>query len=206
MKNIKLYLFVVIACLLHSQGNGLAETMYVTDRLYLSLRSAPSPEAPRLALLPSDTKLDVLEMEGNWATREGDGLKGEARWARVRLENGRMGWVMKRFLVKNVPKSLIIEQLKGQIEEKNTIAGRLREDIASREKQIAALKTQITRQNERFEASAKESTSKRHKVLYVTGIVTLAVGFVIGYLTRRPQRPTIGFLPTEEIRQRILGS
>lgn len=206
MKNIKLFLFVVIACLLHSQGNGLAETMYVTDRLYLSLRNAPSPEAPRLALLPSDTKVDVLEMEGNWADTEGDILKGEGRWAQVRLEVGKTGWVMKRFLVKNVPKSLIIERLQRQIEDKDTATGRLREEIASRDREIEILKNQISQQNERYEMAAKEDTSERHKTLYVTGITTLAVGFVIGYLARRPQKPTISFFPTEKIRQRLLGS
>jgi uncharacterized protein YgiM (DUF1202 family) len=206
MKHLKLYLFLVFVCVLYGQAKGLAETMYVTDRLYLSLRSTPSPEAPRLTLLPSDTKVDVLEMEGNWANTEGDGLKGEGRWARVRLEDGRTGWVMKRFLVKNVPKSLIIEQLQRQIEDKNTVTERLRQEIASRDKEIEIQKNQISQQNERFEMAAKENTSKRQKVLYVTGIVTLAVGFVIGYLVRRPQKATIGFLPTEEIRQRLLGS
>jgi len=206
MKHMKLYLFLVFICLLYGQAKGLAETMYVTDRLYLSLRSAPSPEALRLALLSSDTKVDVLEAEGNWANTESDVLKGEGRWARVRLEDGRTGWVIKRFLVKNVPKSLIIEQLRRQIEDKNIVTGRLREELASQDKEMQTLKYQIIQQNERYEMAAEENASKRHKVLYVIGIVTLAVGFVIGYLARRLQKPTIGFLPTEETRQRLLGS
>jgi len=192
MKNIKLFLFVLIACLLHSQGNGFAETMYVTDRLYLSLRNAPEAEQPTSDLLLSDTEVDVLETKD--------------KWARVRLKDGRTGWVWKKYLVQEVPKTLIIEQLEGKIESQSTITERLRQEIVSRDREIEALKTQITQQSERFQASAKENASKRRNVLYITGIVTLAVGFVIGYLARRPKKPDLGFLPTAEIRQRLLGS
>ncbi|MFQ5841631.1 MAG: SH3 domain-containing protein, partial [Thermodesulfobacteriota bacterium] len=91
-KNMKLYLYLVAICFLWAQGTALAETMYVTDRLHLSLRKSPDTGQPSVGLLPSDTKVEVLETEG--------------KWAKVNLENGRTGWVMKRYLVKDVPKSL----------------------------------------------------------------------------------------------------
>lgn len=174
MKHRTLYLFAVVVYLLYAKGVGLAETMYVTDRLHLSLRNAPGPEQPALDLLSSETKVDVLETEG--------------KWARVRLEDGRTGWVWKRFLVKDLPKSLIIEQLKRQIENENIITERLREEIASLEKEIESLKGQLTQQNERIELTIKENNRKRLKGIYATGIVTLFAGFIIGYLVRRPKR------------------
>jgi len=175
MKKIRLYLILVVVCLLYAQGIGLAETMYVTDRLYLSLRNAPGPEQPSLALLTSDTKVDVLGTEGNWA--------------RVKLENGRTGWVMKRYLVKDLPKSLIIEQLKEQMEKKSVIPERLRKENASLKKKIDALQNEITKQSTRLKLATKESTMKRLKEIYATGIVALLGGIVIGYLVRRPKRP-----------------
>ncbi len=192
MKHMKLYLFVVVFCFFHAKGIGLAETMYVSDRLYLSLRSSPDPEQPALELLSSDTRVDVLQTEG--------------KWARVRLEDGRTGWVWKRFLVKDVPKSLIIEQLKRQIENSNVITERLREEIASRDREIEGLENRIRQQGERFELAIKENSSKRLRVLYATGIVTFFVGLILGYLVRRARKPDLGFLPTEEIRKRLLGS
>jgi hypothetical protein len=84
-----------------------------------------------------------------------------------------------------VPKSLIIDQLKRQIEETEITMEKFRAEIASREREIEALKTQITQQKDRFQVSSKENASKRRKVLYITGIVTLAIGFVVGYLARR---------------------
>lgn len=177
-KNMKLYLYLVTICFLYGQGNALAETMYVTDRLYLSLRKAPDTGGPSLGLLPSDTKVEVLETEGNWA--------------KVDVEGGRTGWVMKRYLVKDLPKSLLIEQLKGQIEDSKIIPERLRKENASLKKEIDTLKNQIIQQKTRLEITTKENTLKRLKEIYVTGIVALLAGLIVGYLLRslvkRPKR------------------
>ena len=170
MKKMKLCLYLIVICFLYGQGNGLAETMYVTDRLHLSLRNAPNPAGPFLMLLQSDTKVEVLETEG--------------KWAKVQLENGRTGWVMKRYLVEDVPKSVIIEQLKGEIEEIKEIPERLRKENASLRKEIDTLQNQIIQQKTRLETTAKENTWKRIKEIYVAGIVALVAGLIIGYLVR----------------------
>jgi SH3 domain protein len=166
VKHTKFYVFVTVAYLLCAKGIGLTETMYVSDRLSLSLRSAPDLERPALELISSDTKVDVLETQG--------------KWARVRLEDGRTGWVIKRFLVKNVPKSLVIEHLKRQ--------------IASLKNEVETLKSKISQENQRFEVTTRESSRKRLKEISVTGIVALFVGFALGYLIKRAK--TIGLLIT----------
>ena len=170
MKKMKLCLFLMVICLIYCQGSGLAETMYVTDRLHLSLRNSPGPGQPALRLLPSDTKVDVLETEGNWA--------------KVQLEDGSKGWVMKKYLVEDLPKSLVIEQLKGQIEEGKDIPERLQKENASLKREIDTLQNQIIQQKTRLEITAKQNTWKRIKEIYVAGIVALLAGFVVGYLVR----------------------
>jgi len=170
MKNMKLLLYLIAICFLYGQGNGLAETMYVTDRLHLSLRNAPNPEGTSLMLLQSDTKVEVLETEG--------------KWAKVTVESGRTGWVMKRYLVKDVPKSVIVEQLKGQIEDSKIIPDRLRKKNASLRKEIDTLKKQIDQQKIRLEITTKGNTLKTLKQIYVTGIVALVAGLIVGYLVR----------------------
>jgi SH3 domain protein len=177
-KNMKWCPSLIAICLLWSQGNVLAETMYVTDRRQLSLRKSPDTGQPPVGLLSSDTKVEVLETEGNWA--------------QVNLEDGRTGWVMKRYLVKDVPKSLTIEQLKGQLEESKTIPERLREENASLRKEIDGLRNEIIQQKTRLEVVTKENTLKRLKEIYVAGIVALIAGLIVGYLlrslTKRPKR------------------
>ncbi len=191
MTKARWYLFFIVFYLFWWQGDGIAETMYVTDRLYLSLRSAPDLEQPATTVLPSDTKLDVLATEGDWA--------------HVKLEDGKTGWVLKRFLVTNLPKSLIVEELKRQIENKNIILERLQEENASRNREVSdrdmleakqgalqnrieTLKRRITQQKERLEVTDKEHTVKRLKEVYVTGIVALFLGLITGYLVRRPKK------------------
>jgi SH3 domain protein len=74
-----------------------AETMYVTDVLKLTLRSGPSTEHKILAVVESGREVDMLE-------------SGE-EWSRVRLENGKEGYVLTRYLVSEPPHRVRLEQL-----------------------------------------------------------------------------------------------
>ncbi len=191
MKNMRWYLFFAALYLVCSQGKGLALDMYVTDRLYLSLRSAPDPELPAATLLPSDTKVEVVGTEGDWAE--------------VKLEDGKTGWVMKKFLTNDFPARLTNEELKRQVENKSAILEKLEKENASLRKQISeqvmtetksnglkkkieTLQNQIAEQKKRLEVTTKENTVERLKEVYVAAIVALFVGLVIGYLVRRPKK------------------
>jgi SH3 domain protein len=191
MKRVKSCLSFMVFLLFWWQGNGLAETMYVTDQLYLSLRRAPDPEQPAMTLLPSDTKVEVLTQEGDWA--------------QVKLEDGRTGWVLKRFLGKDLPKALLIEELTRQIESKDAILERLQNEntpvenknsertaFEEQEKillaRIETLKNQTNKQRKRLEVTTKEDTERRLKDVYVTGIAALFVGLIIGYLLSKPRK------------------
>ncbi len=191
MKSMKANLFFLVICFFCFQGSGLAETMYVTDRLYLSLRSVPDAEQPAMTLLPSDAKVEVLEVGGDWA--------------KVKTDDGKTGWVMKRFLVEDLPKSFIIEDLKRQIEKnsmvleslrgenaslKNKISYRILEEteVAELQKKIKTLENQIVQQDRRLEMATEGSSLERMKEIYITGIAALFAGIVIGYVVRRPKK------------------
>ena len=191
MKKASWYLLFIVLSLFCGRGDAIADTMYVTDRLYLSLRSAPNPELPALRLVPSDTKVEVL------ATQD--------KWAQVKLEDGRTGWVVRKFLVKDPPKSMVIEDLKRQIENKSITLERLEEENRSLKenlperagqgvkeealrKQIETLKAQLAQQNKNVKLNTREETLERLEEVYVTGIIALILGIVIGYLVRRPKK------------------
>jgi SH3 domain protein len=105
MKRTQWYVFLIVICSFYLHGNGLAETLYITDRLYLSLRDAPEVEQPSVAVLRSDTKVELLETQDDWA--------------KVELEDGRTGWVMKKYLVRDLPRSLILDQLREEVKNKS---------------------------------------------------------------------------------------
>ncbi len=64
---------------------GFAETRYVTDLLKLPLRTGPSTEYKILDLVKSGQQLEVVEPGKDWS--------------KVRLPNGKEGYVLNRYLV-----------------------------------------------------------------------------------------------------------
>ncbi len=174
MKKTGLYLIFGGVCFLSLLATGLAETMYVTDRLYLSLRKGPGLGEPSLGVLSSDMKVEVLETEGDWA--------------RVRAEDGRVGWVIRKFLVADLPKPIVIQQLKEELEKKDMIPEKLRKENESLKEKIRVLENEIIDKNRRLEMTGKQSTLKRLKEIYATGVLALIGGIVIGYLVRRPKK------------------
>ena len=93
---LKKMVFIVIGVISFS-AFGNAETMYVTDMLKLTLRSGPSTEHKILAVVESGREVDMLE-------------SGE-EWSRVKLDNGKEGYVLTRYLLPEPPHRVRLEQL-----------------------------------------------------------------------------------------------
>ncbi len=87
-------------CIMCFSGVGFAETRYVTDLLKLPLRTGPSTEYKILALVESGQRLDVVEPGENWSM--------------VRLDNGKEGYVLNRYLVNQPTSAVRLEQLQSQ--------------------------------------------------------------------------------------------
>jgi SH3 domain protein len=171
-------LIFICLCFLPVQGNVLAETMYVTDQLYLSVRSEPEEGQPSVGVIHSDTRVEVVE------TLE--------EWARVILDDGRTGWVMKKYLVKDLPKSafleelrseiknksltiddlerqtmdmsLKIEELEGQIQDKSRLIEKLEEQVKNRPPPIEASEEQIQDMSLVIEKLEKENVSLKEEI------------------------------------------
>jgi len=93
---VKLLLIIGICVLLFSPFAS-AETMYVTDLLKLTLRSGPSTGHKILAVIESGQIVDVLEPGADWSL--------------VRLQNGKEGYVLTRYLTLKPTHSIRLEQL-----------------------------------------------------------------------------------------------
>jgi SH3 domain protein len=72
-------------CVMCFSAVGFAETRYVTDLLKLPLRTGPSTEYKILDLVKSGQQLEVVEPGKDWS--------------KVRLPNGKEGYVLNRYLV-----------------------------------------------------------------------------------------------------------
>jgi SH3 domain protein len=84
-------------CVMCFSAVGFAETRYVTDIWSLTLRTGPGTEYKILALVESGQQLEVVE--------PGDS------WSRVRLANGKEGYVLNRYLIAQPTSAIRLKQL-----------------------------------------------------------------------------------------------
>jgi SH3 domain protein len=78
---------ILFSLLVVLNGNVFAETRYVSDRLEITMRSGKSTSHGIIRMLPSGEKVDVVEHDK------------DAGYTKVRLKNGKEGWVLSRFLM-----------------------------------------------------------------------------------------------------------
>ncbi len=80
-----------------------AETRYVSDQLIIALRSGPETGAQALTTLKSDTPLDILEDLG--------------KFLKVRIPDGREGYVLSQYVTSDQPKTLRLAGLERERDE-----------------------------------------------------------------------------------------
>lgn len=110
---------LLLILLLASAGVALAETAYLTDSSSYRVRPGKNSVDNPIATLYSGNKVEVLARE------EG--------WAKIRMENGGVGWIVERFLVPNPPDKLRVVTM-------DTENKRLSGELAAREKELQDLK------------------------------------------------------------------
>jgi len=96
------YAVFILVVLLLSGSFSQAQEVYVKGITRITMRSEPGVRHSIVAMLESGTRLEmVLE---------------KSDWSRVRLSDGREGWVLTRFVTEEKPEILLVQDLK----EKNT--------------------------------------------------------------------------------------
>jgi SH3 domain protein len=210
----KQIVFLVFVLIL-SAGLGLAETMYVTDVLKLTLRSGPSTEHKILSVVESGQQVELLEPGEDWSL--------------VRAANGKEGYVLTRYLMTDPTHNVRLEQLQGKhkalmqqattlLEENTRLKKESRElksNFDGNEKTLKKLRVdyeklkagsaeyielkekyktasgQLSEQTKRAEALDEELRSieiNQYIKWFLAGSGVLLVGFIVGYSARRQRR------------------
>ena len=84
MKNV----FILVSLSLILAGNVVAETLYVSDTLEITMRSGKGTSFGIIRMLRSGTSVTVLETDK------------KTGYSQVRTKSGKVGWVLSRFLMK----------------------------------------------------------------------------------------------------------
>ncbi len=118
-----------------------AQTGYVSDMLFLTFREGPGESSGIIKRLKSDTPVSILEEQGEFL--------------KVELESKEVGWVDKRFISFEMPKSITIETLR---QEKTALENKI-QDL---ENQLNSSKTQISADDD---ASIQKVLENENKAL-----------------------------------------
>jgi SH3 domain protein len=92
MKSVMKYFLFIVLCFIFFTISVQAETMYVSDTLSVTVRTGQGATHKIIALIKSGQKVEVIE-------------KGE-QWSLARLQNGKEGWVLTRYLINDIPKGI----------------------------------------------------------------------------------------------------
>jgi SH3 domain protein len=125
-----------------------AQTVYVTDKLEILLRSGKGTEYKILSSLRTGAVLTVLESDKNGG------------WTYVRTEDGKTGWVLSRFLTEAAPARV-------QLVKTNKTLQTLQEETKQLKDELAALKASQKDANTYNETLTKE---KNQLIQEVTSI------------------------------------
>jgi SH3 domain protein len=120
-----------VACLVLGAwaAGATAETLYVTDSLRLGLHQAPDTSDRPFENLVSGTAVEVVERNPNYA--------------RVRLADGREGWVKATFLVPEKPAAARVLELEATIGGFETAAAAAKTAQVAAEAELAGLRTEL---------------------------------------------------------------
>ncbi|MFP3870804.1 MAG: TIGR04211 family SH3 domain-containing protein [Syntrophobacteria bacterium] len=133
-------------------GTGRATTLYVSDTtLEANLRTGTTKENRIIALVRPGTQVTLLSEE------EG--------WAEVALEDGRTGWILRRYLSDRPPWRVTAtklaaenEQLGTRLREIERLHGKLVEQNSTVEKKLKGQKQQLREARQKYEDLKKASS------------------------------------------------
>lgn len=103
-KNKKNYAIYIVSILIYSLTVTpclFAEKGYVSDMLILSLKEGPGRQYNTIKTLRSNTPIEIVSTAD--------------RFLKIQTEEGDVGWVESQYVTKEIPKTLIIEQLNNKI-------------------------------------------------------------------------------------------
>ncbi len=110
-------------------GSAGADTVYVTDSLRLGLHAAPDTSDRPFDNLASGTTVEVLERNSSYA--------------RVRLTDGREGWVKATFLVAEKPAAARVLELEAELGGFESAAAAAKTAQAAAERELAGLRSEL---------------------------------------------------------------
>jgi SH3 domain protein len=98
MKNLNTWLWMVLIGALILSTPAAAETVYVSENYEITMRTGPATDRKIISLIESGTALTMVEKDQDWS--------------KVRTLNGRIGWVLNRYITTNEPCAMVMDRVR----------------------------------------------------------------------------------------------
>ncbi|WP_084287586.1 TIGR04211 family SH3 domain-containing protein [Desulfovermiculus halophilus] len=171
----------ILAILLVPLHQALAQTVYVTDSLEITLRSGPGATRKIVKMLPSGSPLTILDQTQSWY--------------RVRTQDGRTGWVLKRYVMQEVPKKRQITILEDKIttlEESQAQAEKTVQQLRSENKELSSALEETKKQLSNVSGDHQALRTKVHSLRsghelrwFLAGAGVIGFSALIGFIFGR---------------------
>jgi SH3 domain protein len=205
---------VILGALFFCPSSLWAKTMYITDRIEISLRSGIGLEYRALTMMKTGDRVEVLE--------------GDKNWSKIKLPDGTTGWINTRFLVdqvKMVPavdpkiqeelrgvketsqslakeKEILIQEKTRHLKEIEEAQNRIHSLQEEKNKRISPELTALKTQNEKLDKEValykkqidnfnqKETRQRIEEQIkwFLVGAGVLVVGLLLGWFLSRGRR------------------
>jgi SH3 domain protein len=136
MPNYKVFFLLLILLFLAAATQ--AQSLYVSDKFQITLRTGPSQEHKIIAMLPTGTKLEVLQEL--------------PEWIQVSTPDGKQGWVLKQFTMQRLPREQEISQLQTRLQKLQQQAGSSQEQNARLEQEKQELQAELQSLQDRLQS------------------------------------------------------
>ncbi len=166
----RLSLIVSAAWLLQWFGGTavMAKTMYVSEDVEINMRTGPATDHKIIALVPSGSTVENIET-----------AKG---WSRVRLANGKEGWVLTRYLTETTPAAIKLKELEtryAEVVERNKLLEQNLTELSTESRatggELDQMQAELSKVKSEYETLKKESADfLKFKAAYEKNVKDLA--------------------------------
>jgi len=154
-----------------------AAGLYVSDSLKVTMRTGPGVEHKIIAMVVSGQEVKKL--------------RSQSGWTQVRLSDGKVGWILDRFLIPEEPSRLALEKLRKKhdaLQVKTAPLLKENKNLTKKNKELNSQLAEVTKKAEKLNKELIDLKQSRALYWFFLGTGVLLLGFLIGFLSRRPQR------------------
>ena len=107
-----------------------AETVYVTDRILLGVHQQPNESSPIVITIPSGTPVTILQRQDDFS--------------KVRLADGKEGWVIESYLKKDKPATAELDAALIKLQKEQETSQKLAADLSKAERDLQVRRDELS--------------------------------------------------------------